>query len=131
MAYIGLGVSADLLKTAAADDATPEVRDELRHEIVKALGLETEIATYKAALSKQEEELTLLKAALDEVREMAAPGGPALRQTGAQASKSAHADSLRVEAARRRQLAGQLVDPQMRNEYLKAAQALDAQADQI
>ena len=131
MAYIGLGVSADLLKTAAADDATPEVRDELRHEIVKALGLETEIATYKAALSKQEEELTLLKAALDEVREMAAPGGPVLRQTGAQASKSAHADSLRVEAARRRQLAGQLVDPQMRNEYLKAAQALDAQADQI
>jgi hypothetical protein len=131
MAYVGLGVSADLIKSASATDATDSVRDELRSEIVKALGLETEIATYKAALTKQEEDINVLKAALDEVREMAAPGGPVLRQTGAQSNKTAQVTALQVEAERRRLLASQITDPELRNQYLDAARRLDAQASQF
>ena len=131
MAYVGLGVSADLIKSASATDATDSVRDELRSEIVKALGLETEIATYKAALTKQEEDINVLKAALDEVREMAAPGGPVLRQTGAQSNKTAQVTALQVEAERRRLLASQITDPDLRNQYLDAARRLDAQASQF
>ena len=54
MAYIGLGVSADLIKSASAEDATEESKDELRTEIVKALGLEETITT-KAALNEAKE----------------------------------------------------------------------------
>src|ERR1035437_9351733 len=53
MAYVGLGVSADLIKSASADDATDEVKSELRAEIVKALGLDGEIVT-KAEFDAQQ-----------------------------------------------------------------------------
>jgi len=130
MAYIGLGVSADLLKSASADDATPETKEELRNEIVKALGLEETITT-KAELAEAKEELTLLKAALDEVREMAAPGGPVLRATQAQASKSADAERLQSEAGRFRKLAHEVVDPSMKAGYLSKAAEMEADAKRI
>jgi len=130
MAYIGLGVSADLLKSASADDATPETKEELRNEIVKALGLEETITT-KAELAEAKEELTLLKAALDEVREMAAPGGPVLRATQAQASKSADAERLQSEAGRFRKLAHEVVDPSMKAGYLNKAAEMEADAKRI
>ena len=130
MAYIGLGVSADLLKSASADDATPESKEELRNEIVKALGLEETITT-KAELAEAKEELTLLKAALDEVREMAAPGGPVLRATQAQASKSADAERLQSEAGRFRKLAHEVVDPSMKAGYLNKAAEMEADAKRI
>jgi len=125
MAYIGLGVSADLIKNASADTATTEVKDELRSEIVKALGLE-EVMTAKAELSKATEEIELLKAALDEVKSMAAPGGPALRATREQTSKSAAVLANEVEAMRLRNLAKQITDPALRNQYLETARALEA-----
>jgi len=125
MAYIGLGVSADLIKNASAETATPEVKDELRSEIVKALGLE-EVMTAKAELSKATEEIELLKAALDEVKSMAAPGGPALRATREQTSKSAAVLAREVEAQRYRALAAQITDPALRNQYLDTARALEA-----
>ena len=130
MAYLGLGVSADLIKSASATDATDEVRDELRHEIVKALGLE-ETMTNKAALDEAKEEIELLKAALDEVKEMATPGGPALRATTEQTLKSAKATALQVEAERRRILASQITNPDLRNQYLDAAKQLEAQSTQF
>ena len=130
MAYIGLGVSADLLKSASADDATPETKEELRNEIVKALGLEETITT-KAELSEAKEEINLLKAALDEVREMAAPGGPVLRATQAQASKSADAERLQSEAGRFRKLAHEVVDPSMKAGYLNKAAEMEADAKRI
>jgi len=125
MAYIGLGVSADLIKNASADTATSEVKDELRSEIVKALGLE-EVMTAKAELSEAKEEIQLLKAALDEVKSMAAPGGPALRATREQTSKSAAVLAREVEAQRFRNLAAQITDPALRNQYLDSARALEA-----
>ena len=125
MAYVGLGVSADLIKNASAETATPEVKSELRKEIVKALGLE-EVMTAKAELSEAKEEIALLKAALDEVKSMAAPGGPALRATREQTSKSAATLAREVEAQRFRNLAAQITDPALRNQYLDTARALEA-----
>ena len=130
MAYIGLGVSADLIKAAAADTASDTDKTALRDEIRKALGVDEEIATYKAALTKYEEDITVLKGALDEIREMAAPGGPALRQTTVQATKSAKAEALRIEAEGLRYKAAQITEPNLRNEYLATASRLERQADQ-
>jgi hypothetical protein len=129
MAYIGLGVSADLIKSASAEDATEESKDELRTEIVKALGLEETITT-KAALDEAKEEITLLKAALDEVREMAVPGGPAIRATREQTSKSAHVIAAEVEAIRLRDMAQKMTNPDLRNQYLAEASRYEAKAKQ-
>jgi len=126
MAYVQLGVSADLIKSASADDATDEVKSELRTEIVKALGLEGAITT-KTALDEAKEQIELLKAALDDVKAMAAPGGPALRATQAQTQKSATVLANEVEASRLRNVAAQLTDPAMRNQFLDTARALEAQ----
>ena len=130
MAYIGLGVSADLIKSASADDATPETKDELRNEIVKALGLEETITT-KAALAEAKEEINLLKAALDEVREMAVPGGPAIRATREQTSKSAQVIAAEVEAIRLRDMAQKMTNPELRNQYLAEAARYEAKSKQF
>ena len=130
MAYIGLGVSADLIKSASADDATPETKDELRNEIVKALGLEETITT-KAALAEAKEEINLLKAALDEVREMAVPGGPAIRATREQTQKSSQVIAAEVEAIRLREMANKMTNPELRNQYLAEAARYDAKSKQF
>jgi len=130
MAYIGLGVSADLIKSASADDATEETKDELRNEIVKALGLEETITT-KAALDEAKEEISLLKAALDEVREMAVPGGPAIRATREQTSKSAQVIAAEVEAIRLRDMAQKMTNPELRNQYLAEAARYEAKSKQF
>jgi len=130
MAYMGLGVSADLIKSASAEDATEETKDELRIEIVKALGLEETITT-KAALDEAKEEINLLKAALDEVREMAVPGGPAIRATREQSNKSAQVVAAEVEAIRLRDLANKMTNPELRNQYLAEANRYEAKAKQF
>ena len=130
MAYIGLGVSADLIKSASADDATEESKDELRSEIVKALGLEETITT-KAALDEAKEEINLLKAALDEVREMAVPGGPAIRATREQTQKSSQVIAAEVEAIRLREMANKMTNPELRNQYLAEAARYDAKSKQF
>ena len=130
MAYIGLGVSADLIKSASADDATEETKDELRNEIVKALGLEETITT-KAALAEAKEEINLLKAALDEVREMAVPGGPAIRATREQTQKSSQVIAAEVEAIRLREMANKMTNPELRNQYLAEAARYDAKSKQF
>jgi len=130
MAYIGLGVSADLMKAATAENATDELRSELRTEIVKALGLD-EVITAKAELSKATEQIQLLKAALDEVREMATPGGPVLRATHGQAAKAADAERLQAEAGRFRRLADEVFDPSMKAGYLAKALSLETDAQAV
>ncbi len=127
MAYVGLGVSADLIKSASAPDATDEVKSELRAEIVKALGLDGEIAT-KAELEELREANKSLEAALKDVREMAAPGQPALRATLEQQNKSAQADELTLKAARYRATAMQQTDKDAARQYHEAADALESQA---
>jgi hypothetical protein len=131
MAYIGLGVSADLIKSASSETATEETKSELRTEIRKALGVDEEIATYKAALSETEEQVLLLKAALDEVREMATPGGPVLRATNSQAAKSADAERLQAEAARYRKIAEDVTDPALKSAYLVKAAETEADSKKV
>jgi len=82
--------------------------------------------TAKAELSEAKEEIQLLKAALDEVKQMAVPGGPALRATREQTSKSATVLANEVEAQRLRNIAKQVTDPALRSQYLTTAQALEA-----
>jgi len=127
MSYMGLGVSADLIKSASSETATDADKTALREEIRKALGIDEEIATYKASLTEQEEVIKGFKAVLDEVRGMAAPGGPVLRQTHSQVKKSADAERLEIEAARLRSIADQVVDPALRNAYI--AKALEVESD--
>ena len=125
MAYIGLGVSPDLIKSATADDATDDTKNELRAEIRKALGVDEEIATYKAQLEEQRESVETLKAALEEVQEMAAPGGPVLRQTSDQRRHAAAHDQISTKAAEIRARAEAFTgEPSVR-------QALYAEADKL
>jgi len=131
LAFVGLGVSADIIKAAVATEATDADKTALRDEFRKALGVDEEIATYKAALAEQEEGIMTLKAALDEIREMAVPGGPALRQTQQQTQVSAKGTALRVEAERLRYTAAQLHNPELRGEYLESAKRLEAEADNL
>lgn len=125
MAYVALGVSADLIKTATAGD--PAAQADLKIEILKALGLE-DIETAKAA---QAEELTMLKAELERVKELAAPGGPAITRTSAQAFKSAEAERMEADAARYRHIAKSVADPAMAQAYLEKAIAMEHNARQI
>lgn len=131
LAYIGLGVSADLIKSASSHEATDADKTALRNEIRKALGVDEEIATYKASLAEQEEVIKGFKAVLDEVRGMAAPGGPVLRQTASQVKKSADAERLEIEAARLRSIADQVIDPSLKNAYIAKAIEVEADAKRI
>ena len=129
MAYMALGVSADLMKSATSSEATEELRAELRTEIVKALGLDD--TTTKTALAEAKEELELLKADLAAVKEMATPGGPSLRMSQNQSTKSAQVDQLRAEADRYRRTASQVIDMSLRNAYVEKALKLEQDADTI
>ena len=130
MAYIGLGVSADLIKTATATDATDEIKDQLRAEIVKALGLDDKIAT-KTELDELREANKSLKAALDDVREMAAPGQPALRAMLDQQNKAAEADDLESKAQRFIATAHAQTDKAAAAQYMDAAAELNKRANAL
>ena len=127
---ISLGATVDIVKTVVAEIAADEKTD-LRDELRKALGVDEEMATTKAALAEAHESVLTLKAALDEIREMAAPGGPALRQTQVQSNKSARVTALQVQAESLRMTAASLIDPQLRNQYLAEANKLDAEAETL
>jgi hypothetical protein len=127
MAYVALGVDADIIKAAASGDEADVTA--LRSEIVKALNLEetvTEIA--KAA---QREEVDFLKAELERVKEMAAPGGPALARTQAQSSKALDAERMQSEARHLRHIAGPITDPELKASYMAKAAKLDKSAAEL
>jgi len=126
MAYMALGVDADLIKRASEDD---DAKEELRAEIRKVLNLEetvTEIA--KAA---QKEQFDLLEAELAGIKEMAAPGGPAITRTHSQTSKALDAERMQAEAGRFRHIAGQVTDPTLKADYFAKAESLAKSAAEI
>jgi hypothetical protein len=121
-AYIALGVSPDLIKSASAEDASEEVKTELRTELRKALGVDDakqeEIDTLQKSVKTLEEEIA-------EIKELAAPGGPVLRQTSDQRRKSAAHDTISSKAAEIRSRADAFVgEPSVK-------QALYAEADKL
>jgi hypothetical protein len=128
MAYMAMGVSADIIK--AASEGGEEAVAELRTEIVKALGLD-ELTKTVTDLSKAAQRIELLEAELDRVKEMAAPGGPVKSRTQMQTSKAFEAERMQAEASHFRQMAKQISDPSLSAQYqLKAAQ-LDKTASEI
>jgi len=121
-----LGVSADLIKSANAGDANAV--DAIKIDLIKALGIEDlreDVTTVKAA---QQEELELLKAELERVKTLAAPGGPAITRTQAQARKSAEAERLEAEASRYYSIATQVEDPTLAKMYRDKADAMSRDA---
>jgi hypothetical protein len=131
MAFVGLGVSADLIKAATAVEASDTDKELLRDEVLKALGVADTIAETKATLEVQEETLKSLNAELAAIRELATPGGPAIRQTQTQALKSADAERLQNDAARMRTLAAEMIDPIYKARYLEKAEQLEADSKRV
>jgi hypothetical protein len=122
MAYIAMGISPDLVKRAGSPDATDEDKTEFKSELLKSLGLD-EIAT-KAELEELREVNKGLKAALEDVREMAAPSQVARRATFDQQNKSAEADELEAKAVQYRNTALVQTDKAAMSQYVEAADTL-------
>ena len=132
MSYVGLGANPDIIKRASEPDATDEDREAARHEIVKTLGLDTLIATQEAQLKEQAESITVLKAALEEVQEMAAPGGPVLRQTSEQRRTSAAHDAITAKAADFRARAAAYTGPRdVKDALIAEAEKLESAAKSL
>jgi hypothetical protein len=129
MNYVALGVSPDTVKAATAADATDEAKTALRDELRKGLGLE-EIAT-KTEVEELREANKSLEAELSVIREMAAPGQPALRATQELSAKAAQADDLEIKAARYRANAYAQTDQATAQQYMDAAMTADREAAKI
>ena len=82
-----------------ADDASEELKTESKSEIRKALGFDEEVSHQQGSDFRVARDGRNVKAALEEVQEMAAPGGPVLRQTSDQRRKSAAHDTISTKAA--------------------------------
>lgn len=130
--YTTLGMDADIVKAAQAEDATDEQKAALKTEWLKALGLDeiktTITDTVKAAT---EEPLSGFKEELEAVKLLAAPGGPVKSRTAAEAATATKADGLRSQAEYFRQQAAGITDPVTKGDYLNEAIKADTQADLI
>jgi Zn finger protein HypA/HybF involved in hydrogenase expression len=122
MAYIAMGISPDLVKRVSAPEATEEDKTEFKSELLKSLVPEG-IAT-KAELEELREVNKGLKAALEDVREMAAPSQVARRATFDQQNKSAEADELEQKAVQYRNTALVQTDKAAMAQYVEAADTL-------
>jgi hypothetical protein len=129
MDYTMLGVNADLIKTAKTGE--PEAIEALRSEVVKALGVEDLRAEIETAKAAQKEQIELLTSELERIKEMAAPGGPAITRTTAQSRKSAEAERLQSEAAYYRKMASQVVDVDLARGYHEQAAKMDRDASAL
>ena len=132
VSYVALGVSPDIIKSAASDDATDEVRDELRAEIVKALGLDNLTDLITETIDKAAgERIEALAADIETIKEMATTGGPAKARTQAQVSKSLDAEMAQAEANRFRDAATRITDPQTKALYMSKAAECDKRAAEL
>lgn len=131
MSMTALGVSADTIKAAMADDATDEAKAAPLAELKKNLGLDPETINatigdaVKAALA---EPLGGLQERLATVETMAAPGGypgPARTRTQSDATKAAAIDRLTSEADHYRELASTVHDSELARGYRQKAAQLD------
>ena len=129
MSFIGLGVSADLIKAASADDATDESKSALKSEVLKALDIDVE----KFAKSQElaQEEIKSLRAELDDVKKMAAPRGISLRATQYQQSRFSEVEKLTAEADRYKTVGMSQTDPSVRAQYMEVARDYQDRADTI
>ncbi len=129
MAYIAMGISPDLVKRAGSPDATDEDKTEFKSELLKSLGLD-QIVT-KTELEELREVNKGLKAALEDVREMAAPSQVARRATTEAQTKSAQADELETKALQYRTIALAQTDKTAMSQYVEAADTLMKRAAEL
>lgn len=133
MSLISLGVDADLIKAASAEDATDEAKDALRDATQKALGIDTDkiaAATADSVKGLFEERSNALEERLARVEGAAAPGGPVTTRTNAESAKASEADHLRAEATRYLQIADQ-VDHETAKGYRQKAADCEAAARKL
>ena len=128
MAYIGLGVSADLVKAVGASDATDEIKSEFKTEVLKALGVNDELTAIKAAHSEAIEQIQLLKAEMDIVKNFAAPSDISLIRPDKRGEVITKAAKLRMEIKQARENARTVTaDASLRELYNRKADELEAQ----
>jgi uncharacterized Zn finger protein (UPF0148 family) len=101
-----LGVDADTIKAASADNEDEEARTEAqksaRKQLRKALGIDTKsqkVAIDEAAKAAAQEVVDPLKERLETVEKMAAPGGPKRSRTREEDTKASEKDELAVKIA--------------------------------
>ena len=128
MAYIGLGVSADLVKAVGASDATDEIKSEFKTEVLKALGVNDELTAIKTAHSEAIEQIELLKAEMDIVKNFAAPSDISLIRPDKRGEVITKAAKLRMEIKQAREQAKTVTaDAALRELYNQKADELQAQ----
>jgi len=128
MAYIGLGVSADLVKAVGASDATDEIKSEFKTEVLKALGVNDELTAIKTAHSEAIEQIQLLKAEMDIVKNFAAPSDISLIRPDKRGEVITKAAKLRMEIKQARENARTVTaDASLRELYNRKADELEAQ----
>jgi len=128
MAYIGLGVSADLVKAVGASTATDEIKSEFKAEVRKALGLDDELTAIKTAYTEATEQLELLKAEMDIVKNFAAPSDISLIRPDKRGESISKAAKLRLEVRQARESAKSAMgDAALRELYNQKADELEAQ----
>jgi len=128
MAYIGLGVSADLVKAVGASDATDEIKSEFKTEVLKALGVNDELTAIKTAHSEAIEQIELLKAEMDIVKNFAAPSDISLIRPDKRGEVITKAAKLRMEIKTAREQAKTVTaDASLRELYNRKADELEAQ----
>ena len=128
MAYIGLGVSADLVKAVGASDATDEIKSEFKTEVLKALGVNDELTAIKTAHSEAIEQIELLKAEMDIVKNFAAPSDISLIRPDKRGEVITKAAKLRMEIKTAREQAKTVTaDAALRELYNRKADELEAQ----
>jgi hypothetical protein len=128
MAYIGLGVSADLVKAVGASDATDEIKSEFKTEVLKALGMSDELTAIKTAHSEAIEQIELLKAEMDIVKNFAAPSDISLIRPDKRGEVITKAAKLRMEIKQAREQARTVTaDAALRELYNQKADELQAQ----
>ena len=120
MSFVGLGVSADIIKAATSDEATDIDKDALKTSVLQSLGLE-DVVTIKAATEGLQQEINRLNAELDSVKKMAAPRSVSLRATQFQQSRFSEVEALQAKAEQFKSIARDSADPETRRQYMEAS----------
>jgi hypothetical protein len=132
MAYIGLGVSADLVKAVGASDATDEIKSEFKAEVRKALGIDEELVALKADASSYIEQIELLKAEMEIVKNFAAPSDISLMRPDKRGEVITKSAKLRMEIKQAREQAKTVTaDAALRELYHQKADELEARLAEL
>lgn len=129
----------ELIKSATADDATDEAKEQL-DELRKALGL-AGVATNEDLAAKITESdeaskgrIDALEAELEEVKKAAAPGGPVKTRTTQQQDAADKVDTrltLQKQIDDFRSIADNAIDRETRDAYLAKARELEEEITRL